>query len=319
MSNDNTQGSGPEKADPRAIFARARTVISQFQETMDGVNAALEDLHTGMSDLVALREVTKLAEDLLAGHLDSGVDIEARGELGKLLQAINKTRDNLAQLDQGVHAETGKMPQLASFLDDISLETEQATQEVLSRLDEMIQFSEQQSEELTKIDSSSQSRRDLDRDTCSKINDFLEKLHADPNITVQDALEHLALMGEEAKAHLRQSEALAEGVARSRELAENQLNSAFDIMNLLQFQDITRQKVAKVITLLKEMQDGLFHLLKLFNLEVHNDASLNAEKMAQSTQDNIFTRHAFGDGPSVDVDAIINNFQNSDSEQKKDS
>lgn len=298
------------RQDPRAIFARAKAVISQFQETMDGVNAALEDLHSGMSDLVALREVTKLAESLLEGQLDNSVDVEARGELGRLLSAINKTRDNLAQLDQGVHAETGKMPQLASFLDDISLETEQATTEVLTRLDDMIRYSESQSDELAKIESSSLERLEIDHLTCNKINEFLGRLHNDPETALQTALEHVALMGEEARVHLNRSEQLSMAIKASRDLAENQLNSAFDIMNLLQFQDITRQKVNKVITLLKEMQDGLYHLLKLFNLEVHSHQSdLNVEKIAKSTQDRIFTRHAFGDQPSVDVDAIVNQYR----------
>ncbi len=90
------------------------------------------------------------------------------------------------------------------------------------------------------------------------------------------------------------------------------MNHAFDIMNVLQFQDITRQKVSKVIGLLKEMQTGLFRLLEIFNIQASEAANkMVLTEQQKATQDRILERDALNsNNHTTDVDDIIKNFKN---------
>ena len=82
-------------------------------------------------------------------------------------------------------------------------------------------------------------------------------------------------------------------------------------MNLLQFQDITRQKIARVIALLKEMQSGLYRLLKIFNINADSSNELELTDKHKATQNKILERDAVsGDDANIDdVDALIQAFQ----------
>ncbi|CAM2006739.1 methyl-accepting chemotaxis protein [Acanthopleuribacter pedis] len=300
--------------DPRALLSKIENFTEQVGDTFKGILGSLEQLQEDIKQLDNLKQVAVVAEQMLSGQMSSHVDLEAKGEVGRLVHAINKTLDNLQQLDKTVHQETGKMPELAEHLDQITKETESATQQVLEKLDEMIEGSEQQSNGLQAVKHLASERLEMDLEFRAGVDRFLESLEGgdDREAILQEAMEFVALMSEQARRQVTKSEEVNSAIEEAGIQAENLMNYSFDIMNLLQFQDITRQKVSKVIGLLKEMQAGLFRLLEIFNLSVDTESELVLTEEHRATQDRILERDALGsDTGMVNVDQIIKDFQRS--------
>lgn len=314
-----TDNSSPDSAfsthpDPRALLGRIEAFTEQVGDTFKGILGSLEQLQEDIKQLDNLKQVAVVAEQMLSGQMGSHVDLEAKGEVGRLVHAINKTLDNLQQLDKTVHHETGKMPELAEHLDQITKETESATQQVLEKLDEMIEGSELQSNGLQTVKQLAGERLEMDREFRAGVDRFLASLDGgeDQAAILQEAMEFVALMSEQARRQEAKSEEISKAVEEAGMQAENLMNYSFDIMNLLQFQDITRQKVGKVIGLLKEMQAGLFRLLGIFNLRVDDSNELVLTEDQKATQDRILERDALArDTEVVNVDQIIKDFQRS--------
>jgi chemotaxis regulatin CheY-phosphate phosphatase CheZ len=239
--------------------------------------------------------------------------VEAKGEVGKLFNAINTTLHNLQQLDQSVHKESERVPELASHLDIITQETETATQQVLEKLDLMLEVSDRQTSAVEALQGSSRDRLQIDRDFNEHIQNFLLRLEheTDRDTVLQESLEFVALMGQESKRYLQKSETIHASIEEISSFSAQLQDHAFEIMNHLQFQDITRQKVGKVIGLLKEMQEGLMKLLSIFNIHGEVEAhTLELTDDHRATQDNILNRDATTDGREIiDVDAIIAGFK----------
>jgi len=303
------------RVDPKILLTRITSFTDDVGATFQSILDALGKLQGDIKQLDQLRDLAKVAEQMLAGGQRTGVNIKAKGEVGKLVHAINQTMDNLQQLDKTVHEETGKVPELAAHLDHITQETESATQQVLEKLDMMIEGSETQDKSLQLIKEMSHARLALDVETTENIDKFMAYLEeGDDQATVlQEAMEFVALMGIQARDHQKKSAEVDNAIARASSQAEESMNHAFDIMNVLQFQDITRQKVSKVIGLLKEMQFGLFRLLEIFNIQASQEANVMVlTEQQKATQDRILERDALNkDNHITDVDDIIKNFKNS--------
>jgi hypothetical protein len=93
-------------------------------------------------------------------------------------------------------------------------------------------------------------------------------------------------------------------------------DEAFEILNTLQFQDITRQKVEKVVMLLKQFKEGLNRLLDIFHIngldgkpKEESATETIFEKRAIATQENIFDTTLVADGNKQSVDDIIAQFK----------
>jgi hypothetical protein len=90
-------------------------------------------------------------------------------------------------------------------------------------------------------------------------------------------------------------------------------DEAFEILNILQFQDITRQKVEKVVLLLKQFKDGLNRLLAIFNIQGLEVGPRKPEEVfehrAVATQEHIFEATLDADTKKESVDDIIAQFK----------
>jgi chemotaxis regulatin CheY-phosphate phosphatase CheZ len=88
-------------------------------------------------------------------------------------------------------------------------------------------------------------------------------------------------------------------------------DESFEILNTLQFQDITRQKVEKVISLLKQFKDGLNRLLTIFKIHVEETVAEKAvfEHRQTATQDKIFETSLNADDKKQSVEDIIAQFK----------
>ena len=91
-------------------------------------------------------------------------------------------------------------------------------------------------------------------------------------------------------------------------------DESFEILNTLQFQDITRQKVEKVVLLLKQFKDGLNRLLTIFHIEGLEGMPVASEQEVfdhriVATQERIFETTLEADGKKESVDDIIAQFK----------
>ncbi|MDJ0835948.1 MAG: protein phosphatase CheZ [Acidobacteriota bacterium] len=301
------------RANPRMLLNKIQNFTDQVGDTFNSILEALTRLQDDIKQLEHLKHVADVAEQMLSGETRSHVSIQAKGEVGKLVHAINQTLDNLQQLDKTVHEETGKVPQLAEHLDHITKETETATQQVLEKLDLMIEGTESQDKSLEALKKVSEERLKMDQETKENIENFLAHLESGENqeMVLQEAMDFVALMGQQARVHLAKTEEVNNAITKVSSEAQENMNHAFDIMNVLQFQDITRQKVSKVIGLLKEMQTGLFRLLNIFGIATSGEDRMELTEEQKATQDRILERDALNkDTHVLDVDDIIKNFQN---------
>lgn len=300
--------------DPKALLNKIHTFTADVSRTFEDIVGSLNQIHTDIEQLDQLKEVASVAEQMLSGEHRSHVSVKAQGEVGKLVSAINKTIDNLQQLDRTVHQETGKVPELAAHLDHITVETETATNQVLEKLDEMIGSSEEQANILTNVKEMANERLDADRNMRNNIENFLEGLANmdSEEMMLQEAVDFMALLSEQARQNLAKSESMNEALGNASEHADSLMNNAFDIMNLLQFQDITRQKISRVIALLKEMQGGLYRLLQIFNIHADVKDELELTDKHRATQDRILERDAIAgsDADNAGVEELIKAFQN---------
>jgi len=304
----------------QANLSNISTILNTIEEFADdfetkfkGLLGSLGDLKDDLQQISQLKKLVNAAESMLEGDVTRPVDSdEAKGEVGRLFKAINETLKKLQQLDQSVHAESEKVPELASHLDQITKETETATQQVLEKLDAMLEASDKQASNIDELKEVSSKRLETDRQFVEKINGFFAGLESstDRDHMIQEAMDFIALMASDAAQNLKNTEEISQTISNITEQGTILQDQSFDIMNLLQFQDITRQKISKVIALLKELQSGLNNLLGIFNLDHEKLQEINLTDHHKATQDNILERQTNVDGKeAIDVDAIIASFQ----------
>jgi len=297
-----------------SVLSTIETFAVDVETKFKGLLDSLTDLKTDLQQISQLKQLVFAAESMLSGDVSKPVsNDEAKGEVGRLFNAINETLRKLQQLDHSVQTESEKVPELAAHLDLITQETETATQQVLEKLDLMLETSDKQTAKIEDLRTASEQRMDTDRECAEKVNKFLSDLEKaeDRDQLMQDAMEFIALMALDSSRNLKNSESINGIITEISEHSSSLQDHSFDIMNLLQFQDITRQKISKVIGLLKELQSGMKNLLGIFNLDHDQIGEIEITDHHKATQDHILDRDTNVDGKeAIDVDAIIASFQN---------
>jgi chemotaxis regulatin CheY-phosphate phosphatase CheZ len=289
------------------------SLVADFQARRDRLDQRLLSLEQLITDLrlelqgdsqASLQRLAAAAQDMANGQVYQRIDIEAKGELGALVSSINQTLLNLQQLDASVKHQSTQVPELAAQLDAITSDTEEATQSVMNRLDTLMAASD----DATRAVQASQDGilRQNERQTAlhTAISGFLDRAAAgeNQNTLAQELLEYLF---EQQLA----TPAIEVDLAPAKNHLVKVSDEAFEILNILQFQDITRQKIEKVVILLKQFQSGLSRLLMIFNIhtEVIGGEAFSDRKVA--TQDHIFDTSLEADSRKDSVDDIIAQFK----------
>jgi len=289
------------------------SLVADFQARRDRLDQRLLSLEELITDLrlelqgdsqASLQRLAAAAEDMANGRVYQRIDIEAKGELGALVSSINQTLLNLQQLDASVKHQSTQVPELAAQLDAITSDTEEATQSVMNRLDTLMAASD----DATRAVQVSQDgiSRQNERQTAlhTAISGFLDRAAAgeNQNALAQEVLEFLF-------EHQMAVPAIELDLAPAKAHLLRVSDEAFEILNILQFQDITRQKIEKVVILLKQFQSGLARLLMIFNIhtEVIGGEAFSDRKVA--TQDHIFDTSLEADSRKDSVDDIIAQFK----------
>lgn len=281
---------------------RSEALDARLDTLADLINQIRTDLHSDSQS--TLQKLAHAADEMAHGRIYQQIDIQAKGELGALVTSLNQTMQNLQQLDASVKHQSTQVPELAAQLDAITADTETATQSVMNRLDALMNASDVAGRTLTSAVKSLEANEAQNRAFQEHIDHLLERASSGEDATrvAQDVLDFL--FEQRLTSKLMPVEFSA---------AQGQLQTvsdeAFEILNTLQFQDITRQKVEKVVLLLKQFQGGLNRLLSLFSLEMEQGKVEIFEHREVATQDRIFDTSLEADSKKESVDDIIAQFK----------
>jgi len=289
------------------------TLIADFQARRERLDSRLVSLEQLIADLrqelqgdsqVSIHRLAEAAQDMANGRVYQKVDIEAKGELGALVRSINQTLLNLQQLDASVKHQSTQVPELASQLDAITSDTEEATQSVMNRLDTLMAASDDATRAVQACQKSVEKQNEHHALLQAAVTGFLDRAAAgeDQGSLAQEVLEFLF-------AHQMADPVEKVDMAPAKDLLQKVSDESFEILNILQFQDITRQKIEKVVILLKQFQSGLNRLLVIFNI---NNAALGSQDLPErkvATQDRIFETSLEADSRKDSVDDIIAQFK----------
>ncbi|HWQ08914.1 MAG TPA: HAMP domain-containing protein, partial [Holophaga sp.] len=98
------------------------TRLDRLQELIQQIRGEIQD-----DSRQSLSRLARVAQDMADGKVYQEIDIQAKGEIGALVQSLNQTLQNLQQLDASVKQQSTQVPELAAQLDAITADTEQAT------------------------------------------------------------------------------------------------------------------------------------------------------------------------------------------------
>lgn len=303
-----------ETPEDQPLEGTPESLVAEFQTRRERLDQRLQSLEHLIADLrqelqgdsqASLHRLAEAAKDMANGRVYQKIDIEAKGELGALVSSINQTLLNLQQLDASVKHQSTQVPELASQLDAITSDTEEATQSVMNRLDTLMAASDDATRALKACEDAIGRQNQHQTALHTAIAGFLDRAAAgeEQNALAQEVLEYLF-------AHQMAAPPQDADLAPAKAMLQKVSDEAFEILNILQFQDITRQKIEKVVILLKQFQGGLNRLLVIFNIHsagLGEGQGFSERKVA--TQDRIFDTSLEADSRKDSVDDIIAQFK----------
>lgn len=300
---------GSEGLSPEALVKEFRDRSSALDARLDALQGMIESIRGELrTDADAgLHQLARAAQDMANGIVYQQIDLQAKGELGALVTSLNTTLQNLQQLDASVKDQSTRVPELAAQLDAITADTETATQSVMNRLDAMMAATDAATQALGEALQGLAATQAAETAFQEALDGYLERAQngENPTAVAQEILDFLFTDRMTSKLAPVELGPVKEQVRRISD-------EAFEILNELQFQDITRQKVEKVVLLLKQFQGGLSRLLAIFKLQ-GEAAGLPGEEVFEhrsvATQERIFEASLEADHAKDSVDDIIANFK----------
>jgi len=288
-------------------------MVREFKERREQLDRRLDSIQDLIQEVrrelqgdaeASIHRLAQAAQDMANGRVYQKIDIEAKGELGALVTSLNQTLLNLQQLDASVKHQSTQVPELAAQLDAITSDTEEATQNVMNRLDSLMAAGEDASKAFAACDGQMKKHQESQESLHKAITGFLDRASAgeDSTALAQEVLEFLF-------AHQMEAAAPPPDLTPIQTKLLQVGDEAFEILNILQFQDITRQKIEKVVLLLKQFQAGLTRLLVIFNIHSGALAEQGFGDRHVATQDRIFDTSLEADSRKDSVEDIIAQFK----------
>jgi chemotaxis regulatin CheY-phosphate phosphatase CheZ len=161
------------------------------------------------------------------GNFNRLVSIKAKDEIGQLAYYINQTIQNLQQLDPTVKGSSRQIPKASSELFEVVRTTEAATLKVLDETEKIFEEQELAAKEI-------------------------------------DGLRHLAGNDSVGGASINECFTALDHMAA---LNQSTLDRAMAIINAMEFQDLTTQRIKFTLGLMEEVARRLVSLLFLFKLQ----------------------------------------------------
>jgi chemotaxis regulatin CheY-phosphate phosphatase CheZ len=299
-NNDEQQNPDEFLSEFRERNAALDTRLDKLLESIQQIRADIR--HDAECDIARL---SKAAVDMMNGRVYQKVDIQAKGELGVIVRTFNQTLANLQQLDASVKDQSTKVPELAAQLDAITADTEQATQSVMTRLDSLMSSADSAGKFFADLQKSTEEYKLGQDHLLEGISGFLDRAKKGENSTkiAQEILDYVFEFQLAPKP-------AAVDISTGQTMLQTVSDEAFEILNILQFQDITRQKIEKVVQLLKQFRQSLDRLLVIFKISEEEEETHEVfENRNVATQDNIFKTGVTASSETDSVDDIIAQFK----------
>jgi chemotaxis regulatin CheY-phosphate phosphatase CheZ len=298
--------------------ASPETLLSEFRERNEALDAKFDRLIESIQQIRSemqqdaesgLMRLSQAAVDMMNGRVYQYIDIQAKGELGILVRTFNQTLANLQQLDVSVKDQTNKVPEVAAQLDAMTADTEVATQNVMNRLDVLMAKTEDAGRFFKEVQQSAEEYKAWHERIFSEIFQFLDRAKNGEKTTTlaQEILDYVFELQVSTKPK-------PIDVTDGQTIYQSVSDEAFEILNILQFQDITRQKIEKIIQLLKHFRQSLDRLLEIFKIK--EEETLEEEEEVKvfenrnvATQENIFDTSVTANKDTGSVDDIVAQFK----------
>ncbi|MDR0498269.1 MAG: hypothetical protein LBH03_00865, partial [Holophagales bacterium] len=207
--------------------------------------------------------------------------------------------------------QTSKVPEVAAQRDAITAATEMATQNVMNRLDVLMAKTEDAGRFFTELQKSADENKTWHERIFSEIYNFLDRAkNGEKTATLaQEILDYVFELQVSPKPK-------PIDVTEGQSIFQSVSDEAFEILNILQFQDITRQKIEKIIQLLKHFRQSLDRLLEIFKIKEEEEVEETTEEGDDvfknrnvATQDNIFNTNVTANKDTGSIDDIIAQFK----------
>jgi chemotaxis regulatin CheY-phosphate phosphatase CheZ len=301
-----TADTGQDAVEPEVLLTNFQHRTEVLDKRLDALQNLIHEIRNELASDAkeSLAQLAHAAQDMANGRVYQRIDVEAKGELGALVQSLNQTLQNLQQLDASVKEQTNQVPELAAQLDAITKDTEEATQGVMNRLDTLMAAADKAIRELDGATRAAKAQTEAQNIFQGEIDALLARAESgeNPTAVAQEVLEFLFT-------HRLSTRTDTQDFSEAQAQVRLVNDEAFEILNTLQFQDITRQKIEKVVLLLKKFQNGLQRLLHIFHIEVEAVGADVFEDRHVATQDKIFEAKLSADHSKASVDDIIAQFQ----------
>ncbi len=298
--------------------------VTQKASLAEGENSALaksgekdsmveeEETDEGIKN-AAIERLTNVTNTLHTGDVNGNIKV-AEGELEELSSAINQTILNIQQMDSSLKESKKDIPNLAHQLDCVSKDTEAAANNILNKLDSMLNISDENVSGLKTINEKYEKEFERFKKYTDSFEDFHKTIALDKQISEKERLEacqkvgeFLSLFSEDLKQQIPIKKELEKDIQRGEETAINIQSTILDIFNEFQFQDITRQKIQRIMLLLKEVEMRIERLLVVFNIKKPPVES--TEKVFRVSK-HIESVTLETDSKKESVDDIVGNFFN---------
>ena len=297
-----------DTANPETFLQEFRdrnlSLDARLDKLLESIQQIREDIQQGAE--IDLARLSKAAVDMMNGRVYQHVDIQAKGELGVIVKTFNQTLANLQQLDASVKDQSTRVPELAAQLDAITADTEQATQNVMNRLDTLMAKTEDAGRFFAEMKRNIEGYKVNQDGLMEGISGFLDRAKNGENHTAlaQEVLDYLFAYQVAPKPE-------PIDIETGQSLLQVVSDEAFEILNALQFQDITRQKIEKVVQLLKQFRLSLDRLLAIFRITEDDDITEEGvfENRNVATQNNIFKTGVIASADTDTVDDVIAQFK----------
>ncbi len=288
-------------------------LVAEFQARRNRLDQHLLSLVQRLTDLrlelqgdsqASLNLLTEAAQDMAKGRIFRKIDIEAKEALGALVSSLNRTLVNLQQLDASAEHQGTQVPGLTDQLDAIASDAEECNQSVMDRLDTLMVASDDATRAVQACQDGLVRLNGHQANLHSAMSRFLDRVVAgeNQNALAQEVLEYIF-------AHQVATPANELDLAPVQDHLQKVGDEAFEILNILQFQDITRQKMEEVVILLKQFQSGLTRLLVIFDIRTEDLGAQTSSDRRVAIQDRIFDASLEANHRKVGLDDITAQFK----------
>jgi len=261
----------------------------------------------------AIEELTNAAKNLAEGKIGTKVKMAMEGVLGDLAGAINQTMLNIQQMDSSLKESQKKIPNLTEQLDSVSAETETAANNILNKLDDILNISDEHVKNIKTLNEKYEDELKTFGEYCETFESFRESVSLEANIseeerlkTCQNVSEFFSLFSEKSQKTLAAKESFKKSINVNMEKAESIQNTVLDIFNEFQFQDISRQKIQRIILLIRDIDTRIERLFVVFNIKKVKSAE--KQKDVFRVSEHIESVSLEKDSKKEDVDDIVGNF-----------